>query len=147
MNKKEVIIQSAKEMQKVGKYLANEILKEILEDRKAIVIGLEGDLGSGKTTFVQGIAKGLGIKEKITSPTFVIMRKYDFLYHIDCYRIKSKDLLELDFKEIIKQSGNIVVIEWAERIKKVLPKDVIWMKFEYLDKDKRKIIYEEINSN
>jgi len=42
-----------------------------------------------------------------------------FLYHIDCYRIKSKDLLELDFKEIIKQSGNIVVIEWAERIKKV----------------------------
>jgi len=75
------------------------------------------------------------------------MKKYDFLYHIDCYRIKSKDLLELDFKEIIKQSGNIVVIEWAERIKKVLPKDVIWMKFEYLDKDKRKIIYEEINSN
>jgi len=134
-------------MQKVGKYLSNEILKEILENKKAIVIGLEGDLGSGKTTFVQGIAKGLGIKGKITSPTFVIMRKYDFLYHIDCYRIKSKDLLELDFKEIIKQSGNIVVIEWAERIKKVLPKDVIWMKFEYLDKDKRKIIYEEINSN
>ncbi len=147
MNKKEVIIQSAEEMQKVGKYLSNEILKEILENKKAIVIGLEGDLGSGKTTFVQGIAKGLGIKGKITSPTFVIMRKYDFLYHIDCYRIKSKDLLELDFKEIIKQSGNIVVIEWAERIKKVLPKDVIWMKFEYLDKDKRKIIYEEINSN
>jgi len=147
MNKKEVIIQSAKEMQKVGKYLANEISKEILDNKKAIVIGLEGDLGSGKTTFVQGIAKGLGIKEKITSPTFVIMKKYDFLYHIDCYRIKSKDLLELDFKEIIKQSGNIVVIEWAERIKKVLPKDVIWMKFEYLDKDKRKIIYEEINSN
>jgi len=147
MNKKEVIIQSAEEMQKVGKYLSNEILKEILENKKAIVIGLEGDLGSGKTTFVQGIAKGLGIKEKITSPTFVIMKKYDFLYHIDCYRIKSKDLLELDFKEIIKQSGNIVVIEWAERIKKVLPKDVIWMKFEYLDKDKRKIIYEEINSN
>ncbi len=134
-------------MQKVGKYLSNEILKEILENKKAIVIGLEGDLGSGKTTFVQGIAKGLGIKGKITSPTFVIMKKYDFLYHIDCYRIKSKDLLELDFKEIIKQSGNIVVIEWAERIKKVLPKDVIWMKFEYLDKDKRKIIYEEINSN
>ncbi len=147
MDKKEVIIQSAEEMQKVGKYLANEILKEILEDRKAIVIGLEGDLGSGKTTFVQGIAKGLGIKEKITSPTFVIMRKYDFLYHIDCYRIQSEDLLELDFKEIINQPKNIVLIEWAERVKKILPKDVIWMKFEYLGRDKRKIIYEEINSN
>ena len=147
MNKKEVIIQSAEEMQKVGKYLSNEILKEILENKKAIVIGLEGDLGSGKTTFVQGIAKGLGIKGKITSPTFVIMREYDFLYHIDCYRIQSEDLLELDFKEIIKQPGNIIVIEWAERVKKILPKDTIWMKFEYLGKDKRKIIYEEINSN
>jgi len=147
MDKKEVIIQSAEEMQKVGKYLSNEILKEILENKKAIVIGLEGDLGSGKTTFVQGIAKGLGIKGKITSPTFVIMRKYDFLYHIDCYRIQLEDLLELDFKEIINQPGNIIVIEWAERVKKILPKDTIWMKFEYLGKDKRKIIYEEINSN
>ena len=147
MDKKEVIIQSAEEMQKVGKYLSNEILKEILENKKAIVIGLEGDLGSGKTTFVQGIAKGLGIKGKITSPTFVIMREYDFLYHIDCYRIQLEDLLELDFKEIINQPGNIIVIEWAERVKKILPKDTIWIKFEYLGKDKRKIIYEEINSN
>jgi len=151
MNKKEVIIQSAKEMQKVGKCLAEEILKEILKNEKAIVIGLEGDLGSGKTTFIQGLARGLKIKERITSPTFVIMKKYKFskgeLYHIDCYRIESRDLFELDFKEIINKPKNIVVIEWANRVKKSLPKDTFWMKFEYLDKDKRNIAYEEISYN
>jgi len=151
MNKKEITVQSAKEMQKVGKYLADEILKEILKNKKAIVIGLEGNLGSGKTTFIQGLAKGLKIKGKVTSSTFVIMKKYRFskgeLYHIDCYRIKSKDLLELDFKEIINQSGNIIVIEWAEKAKKILPKNTLWMKFEYLSEDKRKIIYGEINFN
>jgi len=141
----EISIQSGKEMQKIGMILAKEILFE--KNRKALVIGLEGDLGSGKTTFVQGLAKGLGIKDKVTSPTFVIMKEYDFLYHIDCYRIKSKDLLELDFKEIINQTNNIIVIEWAERVKKILPKNTIWMKFEYIDENKRKITYEKLSHN
>lgn len=138
MNSKEIITKSAQEMQKVGGVLAQEILLE--NNKIALVIGLEGDLGSGKTTFVQGLAKGLGIKDKVTSPTFVIMKRYDFFYHIDCYRIKDKDLLELDFKEIISQSKNIIVIEWAERVKKILPKNTLWLKFEYLGKDERKIV-------
>ena len=149
MNKKqtETIINNTQQMQKMGKDLAERIIKE--DNKEALIIGLEGELGSGKTTFIQGLAKGLGIEELITSPTFVIMKKYDFskgkLYHIDCYRIDLKDLIELDFKEIINNPKNIVVIEWAEKIKDILPNNVIWMKFEYLDKNKRKVTYEEIN--
>ena len=142
----EIITKSAKETQKVGRFLAEEISDKrehasgVKDKNKAVVIGLEGDLGGGKTTFIQGFAKGLGIKNKITSPTFVIMKKYDSLYHIDCYRIKDKDLLELDFNEIINNKHNFVVIEWAEKVKKILPKNILWLKFEYLDKNKRKIV-------
>lgn len=135
----EIITKSAKETQKVGRFLAEEFIKNKSDRNKAVIIALEGDLGGGKTTFIQGFAKGLKIKDKITSPTFVIMKKYDFLYHIDCYRIKDKDLLELDFNEII-DSNNFVVIEWAERVKKILPKNTLWLKFEYINKNKRKII-------
>ena len=138
-----IVTKSAQETKKVGEFLAREIIK----GKKALIIGCQGELGSGKTTFIQGMAKGLGIRERITSPTFVIMKKFKLgpvshlkcFYHIDCYRVQSKDLLDLGFKEIISQQ-NIVVIEWAEKIKKILPKDTFWIKFEYLDKDKRKII-------
>ncbi len=71
------------------------------------------------------------------------MKKYNNLYHIDCYRIKDyKDILALDFAEMVSNPKNIVVIEWAEKIKKILPKDTVWIKFKILPKDKRKI---EIN--
>ena len=139
-----IVTKSFKETKKVGEFLAQEIIKS----KKASIIGLEGELGSGKTTFIQGMAKGLRIRERITSPTFVIFKKFKlgpvphlkYLYHIDCYRLSSpQDLLDLGFKEIISQP-NIVVIEWAEKIKKILPKDTFWIKFGYLDKDKREII-------
>ncbi len=144
-----IVTKSAKETKKAGEFLAGEIVKSKLKSKKALIIGLNGELGSGKTTFIQGMAGGLKIRERITSPTFVIMKKYSFgsrlpkrngwLYHIDCYRVQSKDLLDLGFKEIINQP-NLVVIEWAEKIKKILPKDTLWIKFKYLDKDKREII-------
>ncbi len=143
----EIITENARKTKKAGEILAGEILKSELGDKKVLIFGLVGELGSGKTTFIQGMAKGLGVKEKITSPTFVILKKYLVpgkrnlsLCHIDCYRIGSRDLTELDFREIISQPNNIIVLEWAERVKKVLPLDVIWMRFEYLDKDKRRII-------
>lgn len=140
-----IVTKSAQETKKVGEFLAQEIIKS----KKALIIGLEGELGSGKTTFIQGMAKGLRIKERITSPTFVIFKKFKlgpvphlkYFYHIDCYRLSSpQDLLDLGFKEIISQP-NLVVIEWAEKIKKILPKDTFWIKFEYLDKDKEKSFY------
>jgi len=131
---------------KLGEILAKEILRTKIK-KTAFIIGLEGDLGGGKTTFLQGFAKGLGIKEKILSPTFVILKRFkvqdgrfkDF-YHIDCYRIKkSKEILDLGFKEIISNPKNIVALEWADRIRKILPKNSIILKFEFIGQNKRKI--------
>lgn len=136
----EIITQNSRETKKAGGILAEKILK----NKKKVILGLEGDLGSGKTTFIQGLARGLKIKEKIASPTFVIFKKYSVqkrnFYHIDCYRINSSDdLIDLGFEEILKSDKNIIVIEWAERIKDILPKNILWIKFEYLNQNKRKL--------
>ena len=123
----EIITGSAKETQRVGRILAEEIVcQSKRKHQEALVIGLEGELGSGKTTFIQGLAKGFGIKERITSPTFVILKRYktqaSSFYHIDCYRIaKAKELIDLDFKEILSSPQNVIAIEWAERVSKILP--------------------------
>lgn len=131
------------ETQEIGEELAEEI-KEL---KTAVVLGLKGDLGAGKTTFLQGLAKGLGIKEKVISPTFVIMNRFDIkkgkfknFYHLDCYRIENvKEIQDLGFEEIISNQENIVCIEWPEKIKKVLPADMISIKFKILRGDNREI--------
>ena len=157
-----------RQTKKLGGILAKEILKT-QPKKRSLIFGLEGDLGGGKTTFLQGFAKGLGIKEKILSPTFVIVKKFSItglpfteakvkkrtkfsspssfqfsnFYHIDCYRIKKpKEILELGFKEIISNPQNIVAVEWADRIQKILPKTATILKFYFLDKNKRKIVIE-----
>lgn len=150
--KKEFITINEKETKKLGEKLADEILKKKKNNEKAIIISLEGDLGAGKTTFVQGFAKKLKIKEKVLSPTFLIIKKFKLnkiknfsnLYHIDCYRIKNfKEIIDLDFEKIISKPSNIVIIEWAERIKEILPENIIKLKFFYIDENKRKIIIEK----
>jgi len=141
----EIITNSSNQTKKLGEALAKKI-KSRKKD-KALVLGLSGDLGGGKTTFLQGFAKGLGIKQRILSPTFVILKRFKIkdlrinnFYHIDCYRLnRDKEILALGFKEIILDSENIVAIEWAERIEKILPKNTIWIKFEFVDENKRKI--------
>jgi len=114
---------------------------------RAFVLGLEGDLGGGKTTFTQGFAKGLGIKEKILSPTFLILRHFSIqksvfenFYHIDCYRITNfREILTFGFRKIISNPKHIVVVEWAERIRKTIPKNTQRIRFEFLSKRKRRI--------
>ncbi|MFH1611901.1 MAG: tRNA (adenosine(37)-N6)-threonylcarbamoyltransferase complex ATPase subunit type 1 TsaE [bacterium] len=142
-----ITTKNAKETQKAGQVLAKGILKE--EDRQyATVVALQGELGGGKTTFVQGMVEGLRIKEQITSPTFVILKRYDidnkdynYFYHIDCYRLNSEqDILDLDFKNIVSNSKNIIAIEWAEKVKSILPDNTIWINFKYIDKNKREIV-------
>jgi tRNA threonylcarbamoyladenosine biosynthesis protein TsaE len=132
---------------KISKLLAQNL-------RGGEVFGLIGDLGGGKTTFVQGVAAGLGVKEKIKSPTFVILKKYKIskhksikhLYHIDLYRLfrfspvgKNLDILGFDLKEIIKKDS-VIFIEWAEKIAPILPKNWIKIEFKYIDKNRRKIV-------
>jgi len=133
-------IKNQKQTEKLARILAKEILKSKNTKGHALIFGLVGNLGAGKTVFVKSFAKRLGIRGRLTSPTFVLMKKYRNLYHIDCYRIKNtKDILELDFKEIISNPLYIIMIEWAERIRKILPKDTVWIKFTITGKTSRKI--------
>jgi len=143
----EFVTQNSTQTKKSGKVLGQEILK-IKPSKNAFFLCLQGELGGGKTTFLQGLARGLGIKENILSPTFIIMKRFNIqgsrfknFYHIDCYRIeKPKEILSLGFKEIIKSPQNIIAIEWAERIKKIIPQNATWIRFEFVDKKKRRII-------
>ena len=136
----EFFTSSPSQTKRAGALLAKEVLKA-KKTKKARVLGLVGDLGGGKTTFLQGFAKGLGTKQKITSPTFVIMKRFDNFYHIDCYRIKkAKELSFLAFQEIISDPKNIVAVEWADRVCKIMPKDTIWISFEFINEKTRKIV-------
>jgi len=140
------LTRDASQTKTAAKILAKEVLKTGLGNT-AMVIGLVGDLGGGKTTFVQGFAEGLGIKEKVLSPTFIIMRKsqiprsrFKNFYHIDCYRLyKAKEISELGFKKIIADPRNIVAVEWADKIKSLLPKNHLSIRFDFIDKNIRRI--------
>ncbi len=143
----EIITKSEQETKEVAQVLGKEALT--IKQDKALVFVLQGDLGSGKTTFVQGFAKGLGVKERILSPTFVLMKRFKAnsreLYHFDCYRIKNeKEILNLDFKEILDNPNNIIVLEWGDKIKKILPKKSFLLKFACLNREERKIKIQEL---
>ena len=156
---------SEKETQKIAGNLAAKIIKSPTSPRlaglrRARVITLEGELGAGKTTFVKGFAKALGVKVKVKSPTFVLMKYYPIthyglrikksirnsqfairkLYHLDCYRVRDhKDLATLDLKIIFNTPGNIVLVEWPERVAKILPRKLTKVHIDHMDKNKRKI--------
>lgn len=139
---------SPKQTRLIAGLLAQEILRKKIKIKSALVLALSGNLGGGKTTFVQGFMKGAGVKKKITSPTFVLIKTYNLqskaykkIYHIDCYRLKkSEELLDLGLKEILENSDNIVLIEWPERIKKDLIKNCILIKFKHGKKENERII-------
>ena len=133
---------SFKQTKALAKLLSGEIF---YGKNGALVFALSGDLGAGKTTFVKGFIAGAGIKRKITSPTFVLVKSYKVksykVYHIDCYRLKkSKEILDLGLKEILKNPKNIVLIEWPGIIKKYLPKNAVWIKFKHGKKENERII-------
>ncbi|MDD5290143.1 MAG: tRNA (adenosine(37)-N6)-threonylcarbamoyltransferase complex ATPase subunit type 1 TsaE [Patescibacteria group bacterium] len=127
------------------------------------VLALVGDLGAGKTHFVKGLAEYFGIKKNITSPTFVLLKIYPItkvyperaeraegsrnrnkikkLIHLDCYRLSHPDeLLAIGFREFLQDKNCLVVIEWADKIKTLLPKNTTWLKFSLGQKENERKI-------
>lgn len=141
----EILTKSARETKEFGGKFANSL-------KGGGTIALIGDLGDGKTTFVQGLAKGLGIKNRIISPTFIFRRDYEVksrkkkvkrLCHIDLYRIEEgieKEFRNLGVEGFFGSQDTIVVIEWAEKVRGMLPASTIWIRFENQGPGKRKII-------
>jgi tRNA threonylcarbamoyladenosine biosynthesis protein TsaE len=141
MNRKntkiEIISYSAKQTMEIARLLGGKL-------REGDVLALSGELGSGKTCFTGGLARGLGVSEKyqITSPTFTLINEYSArckLYHFDLYRLNSySELEDLGYEEYFSGEG-VVVIEWAEKIAQVLPIGTFFINFEYLDEHTRSI--------
>ncbi|MFZ2778624.1 MAG: tRNA (adenosine(37)-N6)-threonylcarbamoyltransferase complex ATPase subunit type 1 TsaE [Candidatus Moraniibacteriota bacterium] len=157
----EFVTQNFKETRELGKLLANEL-------KGGEVVCLFGELGAGKTTFTQGLLEGLGAEKPYTSPTFVVMKEYKtaisgqrtvnlptprlqqasskqkakeikIIYHFDAYRVEAEDVANLGWEEITADPSNICIVEWADRIKKIIPERAIWIGFEWLDEKKRKL--------
>lgn len=137
-----------KDLEKVAGNLIKVINSKKLKD--AIVVALSGDLGSGKTTLTQTICKKFGIKNKIISPTFVIMKKYPIknkkfkaLIHIDAYRLnKKEEMIHLGWNEIMSDNQNIIIVEWPERIKELIPSNAIKIRLSHIDEKTRGVAIE-----
>lgn len=147
---REIVTKNARETKKVAALLAEEILKKKLSGSHALVIGLVGELGSGKTTFAQGFAKGLGIKESVLSPTFVLIKHYALkklfktFIHVDCYRLDDpKELVPLGWHDLVTNPENLILIEWADRVTSILPSRLVTLFFRYLDETTRIIAIAE----
>jgi tRNA threonylcarbamoyladenosine biosynthesis protein TsaE len=103
------------------------------------VIALRGNLGAGKTTFVQGLARGIGVSGRVSSPTFVLVNEYTGargvrLAHVDTYRLGVAALDEaegLGIEELLEDAGTVVAIEWAERVQELLPEDHLLVELGY----------------
>ncbi|MDD2678170.1 MAG: tRNA (adenosine(37)-N6)-threonylcarbamoyltransferase complex ATPase subunit type 1 TsaE [Candidatus Paceibacterota bacterium] len=131
--------ENPKETQKIASFFAEALFKKqpLSAKKGALIVSLEGSLGSGKTEFLKGAAKAFKIKGRITSPTFLIMKSFlcqkggfEKLWHLDCYRIKKiSEIKSLDFSDILENKNNIVFIEWGNKIKKILPADSLRIKF------------------
>ncbi|MFA5820739.1 MAG: tRNA (adenosine(37)-N6)-threonylcarbamoyltransferase complex ATPase subunit type 1 TsaE [Candidatus Gracilibacteria bacterium] len=119
--------------------------------KKGGILCLYGELGSGKTTFVKGLASALGLDNFIIkSPTYTYIRHYPLknqnFYHIDLYRLEEIDqLLACELEELLENPKNILVIEWADRLKKALPQKRTDIFLEYVDDHSRKITIQKIS--
>jgi tRNA threonylcarbamoyladenosine biosynthesis protein TsaE len=130
--------------------LANELAGKLHPGQ---VVAFYGDLGTGKTTLIQFIAKKLGINQPVTSPTFVIQKNYPICHpeldsgsqivHIDCYRLSSvDDAKDLGFEELFADQRSLIFVEWAEKIEELLPKNAVRIRLSTIDENRRKV---EIN--
>jgi tRNA threonylcarbamoyladenosine biosynthesis protein TsaE len=132
------VTKSSEETEKLAKRLAKNL-------KGGEVLALFGELGSGKTTFAKGLGKGLGARERIISPTFIIqnvhiLKKDLRFYHFDLYRLDKVDPLTLEsIKEAFSDKNGISAIEWADKIKEMFPAKTTKINFEYIDENTRRI--------
>ena len=120
-------------------------------EKGPLVIALQGDLGAGKTTFIKGLARGLGIRKNITSPTFLMVRRYEIphhrggfknFYHVDAYRMSSaRDLETTGLADALRDKRSIIAVEWADRIRKNLPRKVIRIAIAHQKENERTILF------
>lgn len=137
----ELVSQSPEQTRRIGASLA-----ALLTGGE--VVGLQGELGTGKTCLVQGMARGLGITGPVTSPSFTLIQEHPVrrgairkLFHVDLYRL-TRPLEEVEgigLGEFLGAPGTVTVIEWAERIETFLPRDRLWVRLEHLDPVKRMV--------
>ena len=132
----EFIVRTEEDTINLGKKIGEKL-------KKGDVVALDGSLAAGKTYLTKGIAKGLGIQEDITSPTFTLISEYSGrfnLYHIDVYRLEGvEDFLDLGTEEMLYGDG-VCVIEWSKKVKQALPKNTIYIDIMVNDDNSRKII-------
>jgi len=126
--------------------LASNFVQAKINGKK--IICLSGELGSGKTTFTQGILTAFDAKGPYTSPTFNIIKEYDVdkngikkIYHIDAYRIKSDDMELIGWRDITADKDALTIIEWPENVSDILPEDVLMISCEVVDENKRKYVF------
>lgn len=138
----EVITKNAEDTKELGRKIGASL-------KGGEIFALTGNLGAGKTTFMQGFAEGAGYFGRLTSPTFVLMRQYPVkektIFHLDLYRFEQnlkEEVGNLGVTDLWGRSENIMVIEWAEKIKDILPSETRWIEFEILGDTERKITYE-----
>ena len=126
---------SSKETVNLGKRFS-----QFLKDKDVVL--LEGSLGGGKTTFIQGVLKGLGYRKSVLSPSYTLIREYKtktfFTYHLDLYRLDVGDLFDLGLNEIICSDNSLVLIEWGHKIEDEL-EQYIKMEFVFIGENERKI--------
>ncbi len=125
------VSKNARETRRIAERFAHALKKS---RRRVLVVGLVGELGAGKTFFVQCVARALGVRARMPSPTFLVVRSYPLpketfyekLYHVDAYRIKTKrDLDNTGLSRILQSPRSLIFIEWADRVKNYLPKSVL----------------------
>ena len=142
----------SKSLAETEKFAQDFVAQLLPKKDEATLVALSGELGSGKTTFVQCAARTLGVKENITSPTFVLIKSYKLqvasyknLYHIDAYRLESgAELAKLGFEEIVANPDNLIFLEWPERVSEVLPANFLTIKFAFIGEATRAIEYRKM---
>ena len=130
-----VVTRSAEETEEVGARLGREL-------GPGSVVGLTGELGAGKTRFIQGLVRGLGVTAMVTSPTFVLVNQYRgrlTVHHVDAYRTASlTELLDLGLEEVLGGEG-VTVVEWADKLAALLPADTVRVHIEGVGDEPREV--------